>query len=179
MAQKVEKLPAMQESEVQLLVGEIPQRRKWLPISAFLPGEFHGQRSLAGYSPWGRKELALGGLSQNQTSIRISVLPLASCMTNQIRNHFCKMKATLIMTSQDHCLDQFISMKSSALGIGHSVDALSLAFIFIFLTMKHHHLPLDSASPSSTCNTHCTILLTGLSEPGGKLCQGLFFSPLK
>ena len=23
----------------------------------FLPGEFHGQRSLEGYSPWGRKEL--------------------------------------------------------------------------------------------------------------------------
>ena len=26
------------------------------PIPLFLPGEFHGQRSLAGYSPWGRKE---------------------------------------------------------------------------------------------------------------------------
>ena len=24
--------------------------------SVFLPGEFHGQRSLAGYSPWSRKE---------------------------------------------------------------------------------------------------------------------------
>ena len=27
------------------------------PISVFLPGEFHRQRSLVGYSPWGRKEL--------------------------------------------------------------------------------------------------------------------------
>ena len=26
------------------------------PLGCFLPGEFHGQRSLAGYSPWGRKE---------------------------------------------------------------------------------------------------------------------------
>ena len=26
-------------------------RRKWQPISVFLPGKFHGQRSLAGYSP--------------------------------------------------------------------------------------------------------------------------------
>ena len=35
-----------------------PWRRKWLPIPAypFLPGEFHGQRSLAGYSPCGPKE---------------------------------------------------------------------------------------------------------------------------
>ena len=38
-------------------VGKIPWRRKWHPTSIFLPGEFHGQRSLAGYSPWGHKEL--------------------------------------------------------------------------------------------------------------------------
>ena len=31
-------------------------KRKWQPSPVFLPGEFHGQRSLAGYSPWGRKE---------------------------------------------------------------------------------------------------------------------------
>ena len=34
-----------------------PWRRKWLPTPVFLPGESHGQRTLAGYSPWGRKEL--------------------------------------------------------------------------------------------------------------------------
>ena len=28
-----------------------------LPTPVFLPGQFHGQRSLAGYSPWGCKEL--------------------------------------------------------------------------------------------------------------------------
>ena len=32
-------------------------RRAWQPAAVFLPGEFHGQRSLAGYSPQGRKEL--------------------------------------------------------------------------------------------------------------------------
>ena len=31
-------------------------RRKWQPTPVFLPGESHGQRSLAGYSPWGGKE---------------------------------------------------------------------------------------------------------------------------
>ena len=30
---------------------------KWRPTPVFLPGEFHGLRSLVGYSPWGRKEL--------------------------------------------------------------------------------------------------------------------------
>ena len=39
-------------------VGKIPQRRKWQPTPEFLPGESHGQRSLAGYSPSGCKELA-------------------------------------------------------------------------------------------------------------------------
>ena len=38
-------------------VRKIPWRRKWQPAPVFLPGEFHGQRSLAGYRPWGPKEL--------------------------------------------------------------------------------------------------------------------------
>ena len=38
-------------------VGKIPWRRKWLLTPVVLPGEFHGQRSLVGYSPWGHKEL--------------------------------------------------------------------------------------------------------------------------
>ena len=37
-------------------VGKIPWRRKWQPTPVSLPGKFHGQRSLAGYSPWGHKE---------------------------------------------------------------------------------------------------------------------------
>ena len=34
-------------------VGKIPWCRKWQPTPAFLPGKSQGQRSLAGYSPWG------------------------------------------------------------------------------------------------------------------------------
>ena len=37
-------------------VGKTPWRRKWQPTPVFLPGEFHGQRSLAGYSSWGCKD---------------------------------------------------------------------------------------------------------------------------
>ena len=54
-AQLVKNLPAMQETWVQSLVGKIPWRA-WQLTPVFLPGEFHGQRSLAGYSPWGHKE---------------------------------------------------------------------------------------------------------------------------
>ena len=38
--------------EFDLWIWKIPWRRKWQPTPAFLPGKFHGQRSLAGYSPW-------------------------------------------------------------------------------------------------------------------------------
>ena len=37
-------------------LGKIPRRRAWQPTPEFLPGESHGQRSLVGYSPWGRRE---------------------------------------------------------------------------------------------------------------------------
>ena len=37
-------------------VGKISWNRKWQPTPVFLPGKSHGQRSLAGYSPWGCKE---------------------------------------------------------------------------------------------------------------------------
>ena len=41
---------------VQLLGWEDPWRRKQLPTGVFWPGEVHGQRSLAGFSPCGHKE---------------------------------------------------------------------------------------------------------------------------
>ena len=44
-------------------VGKIPWRTAWKPTPVFLPGESHGQRSLVGYSPWGRKELDMTEVS--------------------------------------------------------------------------------------------------------------------
>ena len=38
-------------------VGKVPWSWKWQPTPVFLPGEFHGQRSLENYSPWGHKDL--------------------------------------------------------------------------------------------------------------------------
>ena len=53
----------------------IPMRRKWQLTPAFLPGEPHGQRSLAGYSPWGSKELdATERLSTEQINITVTNL---------------------------------------------------------------------------------------------------------
>ena len=49
-------LSAMQETRFKPWVRKTPWRREWLSTPVFLPGEFHGQRSLVGHSPWGHKE---------------------------------------------------------------------------------------------------------------------------
>ena len=62
------------------------RRRKWQPTPVFLPGKSHGQRSLAGYSPWGCKEsdmtdrLTLSlSFSLPKTCSAASLLLLFSC----------------------------------------------------------------------------------------------------
>ena len=52
----VRNLPAILETQVQSLGQEDPLEMEWQPTPVFLPGEFHGQMSLVGYSPWGGKE---------------------------------------------------------------------------------------------------------------------------
>ena len=52
-AQLVKNPPAMGETGSDPWVGRTPWRRTWQPTAVFLPGECRGQRSLAGYSPWG------------------------------------------------------------------------------------------------------------------------------
>ena len=46
----------MQEMQVRSLGQEDPLEQKMAPTLVSLPGKSHGQRGLAGYSPWGRKE---------------------------------------------------------------------------------------------------------------------------
>ena len=71
-AQIVKNLPAMQETWVQSLGQEDPLEECMAThprVFAWriLPGEFHGQRNLAGYNPWGRKE--------SGTTERLSFIP--------------------------------------------------------------------------------------------------------
>ena len=50
---------------------------KWQPTPVFLPGKFHGRRSLVGHSPWGRKELAMTehvSTIYTQTNLKINIV---------------------------------------------------------------------------------------------------------
>ena len=72
--QAVKNLPAMQKT----WVGKIPWRREWLFTPVFLSGEFHGQRSLASYSPWGCKESDVTErLTHTHTRISLAALGLS------------------------------------------------------------------------------------------------------
>ena len=57
LAQRLKHLPAMRRPGFDPWVRKIPWRRKWQPTPVLLPRKSHGQRSLVGYSLWGRKEL--------------------------------------------------------------------------------------------------------------------------
>ena len=54
-------LPAMQETQVQSLGWKIHWKSEWQLTSVFLPGEFHGQRSLADY--------IIHGVAKSQTGL--------------------------------------------------------------------------------------------------------------
>ena len=55
--QIVKNTSAMRNTRVGSLVQKDPWKREWLSTPIFVLGEFHGQRILAGYSPWAQKEL--------------------------------------------------------------------------------------------------------------------------
>ena len=57
----------MQGTWVQSLGQEDHLGREWLTPPAFFPGEFHGQRSLAGYSPWSHRKLDTIGAANTHT----------------------------------------------------------------------------------------------------------------
>ena len=59
-------------------VGKIPWSTKWQPAPVFLSGKFHGQRSLASYSPWGRKELDMTESTHTHAHTNTNTLSYAS-----------------------------------------------------------------------------------------------------
>ena len=76
-------------------VRKIPWRKNWLPTLVFLPGEFHGQRSLVGYSPWGHKEWIAEWLT---LSLSLQFIVKYHFPKKQFfkRKHTCIMKTTKI-----------------------------------------------------------------------------------
>ena len=66
-------------------VSKIPWSRKWQPGAVFLPGKFHGQRSLVGDSPWGHKESAMTELLCREQTPLIHDIFQTPCMVRPLR----------------------------------------------------------------------------------------------
>ena len=70
---------APQERQFDPWAGKIPWRRKWQCTPVFLPGKSHGQRSLAGYSPWGHKDWDVTEATENSRWLCYSLTVPQGC----------------------------------------------------------------------------------------------------
>ena len=82
----VKNLPPMQEIR-ESWVRKIPWRWEWQFIPVFLPGEFHGQRSLVGYSPWYPKESDM--IERAHTDIYVYVYVYIYIPFEHRKSHIC------------------------------------------------------------------------------------------
>ena len=69
--------------QVRPWVMKIPWRRKRQPTPVFLPGESHGQRSLAGYSLWGRKESDMTDVARHRCT-GSTLFPVSNILPNPV-----------------------------------------------------------------------------------------------
>ena len=105
-------------------VGKVPCRRKWRPIPVFLPRESHGQRSLAGYSPWGRKK-------SDTTEQRTHNMTLSSVFCNSIEIMISSMLSMSVMSY----ISWFSKMKPTL----YSWDIINFVIIFYACFILQNH----------------------------------------
>ena len=118
-AQTVKRLSTRREPRVRSLGLEIPWRRKWQSTPVLLPGKSHGQRSLVGYSPWGRKE--------SDTTERLHLLTYELEFSNQK------------FVFQSHCY-HFTTILSSVGSIPKTRGASGLLLLFLTCKIEIQHL---------------------------------------
>ena len=70
-------------------VGKILWRRKWQPTPVFLPGKLHGPRRLAGYSPWGCKELDTAEWAHTSTRLIHNLVLCGFPFKDTVFNTYC------------------------------------------------------------------------------------------
>ena len=121
-------------------VGKIPWRTEWQPTPVFLLGEFHRQRSLAGYSPWGRKESdtmeqlnTLTHFSAQNSPICWGILLASLCHYNvaDVTTPFSVSPLCLVGLVTLSC-DSLISLSQSLLGSVSTLRASAVSYDFLY-----------------------------------------------
>ena len=133
-------------------------RREWWPTPVFLPGESHGQRSLAGYSPWGCKD------SDTTKQLTLLLLQLG-CHRDRTglwswypRGHLCfllaYLRVKLSVQFTQLCLTRCDPMNCSTLGltVHHQLLELTQTQVYYISDAIHPSHPLSS--PSSPTFNH-------------------------
>jgi len=129
--QMVKNLSAIQETWVWFLGWEDPRRRKWQPNPVFLSGKFHGQRSLAYYSPWGCKE--------SDMTEQLTHMWSTMCLL------MCEIRSTLKQAYDFAAkLDLLQDLINSIMKVKEKVKVKSLSSVQLFeipWTVAYHALP--------------------------------------
>ena len=139
-------------------VGKILWRKELKPTPVFLPGEFHGQRNLEGYSPWGYKELdttewltlfhifCIQFLYQIWAFLSYSPSLLSSYFPNSVlkiscpNSQFLVLRAMLFITCKTKVLEVYpIFFKSWYI----SVNLAFLQFLLYFLYFNNCLYPIN------------------------------------
>ena len=81
---------------VRVCVCTYPWRSEWQPTPVFFPEEFHGQRSLVGYSPWDRKQLDMAEWLSIHIYIWLNHLAIHQKLTSQV-NYASILKKRIFM----------------------------------------------------------------------------------
>ena len=81
-------------------VGKTPWSKRWQPTPVFLPGESHGQRSLASYCPWGRESQTWQQLNHHHSFIYFfqiwamwmhNLIPRKKCLVTFFKKPFLRL----------------------------------------------------------------------------------------
>ena len=131
-----------QRCEFETWVRKIPWRRAWQPTLVFLPGEPHGQRSLAGCSPWGHKETQLRKLSMQAGRKEHRTKTFSKKSSNLLLKLYLFASEVILIT--------LISLLTNQI----SYQMISKAILILNLTLCHHRAwatPRASSHHSSPC----------------------------
>ena len=108
-------------------VRKIPWRREWLPTPVCLPGKFHGQRSLAGYSSWSCKKLDSTERPTHKESSRDKytihlILPLPMFSSHIMHSSLTPNYQLIYLYVHIIIFSRWLSSKESACNAGDTVS---------------------------------------------------------
>ena len=99
-------MPEKQETQVRSLAQEEPLLEEMATHSSILAGEFHGQRSLVNYSPWGRKESDMAKHSHTYTRTWSNIMQHTSVYCKQASSTTTNLCAHSVIFIQPRILIQ-------------------------------------------------------------------------